>query len=1041
MHVDGVAHGLSGISGRYDSAGSFASRDAAAPDAAGAARPPPAAHDSFMRITSPHAESDAVISCRPGPRRPVVDLAAKVEFYCHRHILSRRCAVFADAAEFESLSFAVESRRTRIELNADEDIVFEVLRFVYCGAIYFPLGFRARFAQFLTAVDFLGIEEMAERNGLEHLPAPGFSVFDEPGVEQWLQDLPTEDVLSFLREGGILGSNSARGTDAVGFNLRRRFLTRLVTLRPQDLTVDVLGEHLYRRLVYAGSTMTPCGTLGRNRLHLPGTVIYAELGGGGMVRCANLGGLEPVSAAARLDVRPGRLWHANKLLDAKATRASLLGDDGPPPWEVVTFLEGIEGWRAFDSTLRRAETRTLAERDAFHHSMRWLASKAQSVGQNLAEQRTHLEVFYRDPHELKTDLILCQDSDLDANEQAHMVVLAVRPGGPAGRAGLSTGWVLSDQPPELSVGAPPPGHAAPFTAASWSPLQNLFSELRAPAHVSFVATFDARPFGFSWTQEGDFIVIREVRQNGRAMQQGVYRGMVLRSFTPDGEARITGVSQLMEALRGEQAKVTMVFGWRQGRKCVTTSTLAGLTFEQAEIGALAEGDAVQPAGRGVIVSHVPVGHPATRDGIGPGWQLLNSTDGLAWEVSPYVSIDQLPAKLRSPSLTLQFTAPHPLGKLLPLDEPHGQVVPPDTWESIARGAVLNAVPWVSLQRSDLGPLWRFSAVVPPLPVDTEKEDATGFSEDDPMMDDFAIDAEAMSPSSTIGNPGTRPESCREPSPDDTVVDVVILGRMPPTSRVAQWRIGSAGPTSGLLWELRQALEVAMRDAPNPAQYPNLVAAALWRSHPGRPSLPGSAQSSTSPGFAEPLPTAAAARASSSSNAGPSSGPAAEEVAAPRMQPPWRRSVPPARLWSVDAASSDGGGAPSGRSSSSESSPAAARGAEDTSHAVASTSSVAAGATEGAAATAAAAALMAPPVPPGTATDGPGSSTAPEGASNAAMAGPAAGGLASGGTAGEETTHPHGHSGCVGGVVLGESVAQILFRWTLHVQRERAGDLC
>lgn len=920
-------------------------------------QPPPAAHDYFMRITCVHPDSDAVIACRPGPRRPVLDLSARVEFYCHRHILSRRCAVFADAAEFESLSFAVEGRRTRIELSADEDIVFEVLRFVYCGAIYFPLGFRARFAQFLTVVDFLGIEEMAERMGLEDLPAPGLSVFDEPGVEQWLQDLPTEDVLGFLREGGILGSSSARGTDAVGFSLRRRFLTRLVTLRPQDLTVDVLGEHLYRRLVHAGSPMTPYGPLGRNRLHLPGTVIYAELGGVGVVRCANLGGLEPVSSAAALDVRPGRLWHANKLLDAKATRASLLGDEGPPPWEVVTFLEGIEGWRAFDSTLRRAETRTLNERQSFFHAMSWLVQNAQAVGQNAAEQRNHVEVTYRDPHELKFDLILCQDSDLDANAQAHMVVLAVRPGGPADRAGLTTGWVLAKQPPELTVGAPPPGHAAPFTAASWSPLQNLFSELRAPSHLSLMATFDARPFGFSWTQEGDFIVIREVRQNGRAMQQGVYRGMVLRSFTPEGEARITGVNHLMEALRGVQTKVSMVFGWRQGRKCVTTSTLAGLTFEDADFGQASPGDGSGAGGsvptKGVVVSNVPVGHPATRDGIGPGWQLLNSTaDGLAWDVSPYVSIDQLPAKLRSPSLTLQFSAPHPLGKLLPLDEPHDQLVPPDAWESVARGAVLKAVPWVSLERSDLGPLWRFRAVVPPLPSDVSEKDGLSFSEDDFMTDDMPLDAESMSSPRADNAPCLRPEPRREPQPDDTVVDVVILGRMPPTSRVAQWRIGSAGPSHGLLWELRQALEVAMRDAPNPAQYPNLVAAALWRSHPrGKPpeGLPAVRQQSC-------------------------------EVSTSQSAPPWRRSPPSDQLWGVDDAASGGG-----------------VGSAD-----------------------------APPID---------DDVHPESDNSVPGAGIGAGG------SGEEVTYLQGQSGCIGGVVLGESVAQILFRWTLHVQRERAGDLC
>merc|ERR1712232_336263 len=119
----------------------------------------------------------------------------------------------------------------------------------------------------------------------------------------------------------------------------------------------------------------------------------------------------------------------------------------------------------------------------------------------------------------------------------------------------------------------------------------------------------------------------------------------------------------MGALRGDQAPVTMVFGRRRGRKAVASSTLAGLTFEErssccsdhAPSSTCVDNDANHAGSCGatdseaskgeektvpqtcVVVADVPVGHPASRDGIGPGWQLLSASRE-PWELKPFQSL-------------------------------------------------------------------------------------------------------------------------------------------------------------------------------------------------------------------------------------------------------------------------------------------------------------------------------------------------------------------------------------------------------------------
>jgi len=300
----------------------------------------PMAHGSFLEILREHDASDVIIACR---RRH--DLGDPETFHCHRAVLERRCALFADEAE------STMQRQPRIFFNADDDIVFEVLRFVYCGSISFSSDFLRRFDQFLGIVDYLGIEEMAERMG--SLQA---SIFSEPGLVRWLQSRPSEDILELIQMEGIIGS-TANGSRAVGFSLRRGFFTKLLELRPEVFNIERLGEELHRRIKYFGSPVpsprggnpVPC------HLFLPAPVVYAHLGKPNRAHTINLSG--PANLLDKADwgeEQQGRLWHGGRPLDPDVSRQSLLNTCGSE--DLVIFQETARGQTAFDATMQRVET-------------------------------------------------------------------------------------------------------------------------------------------------------------------------------------------------------------------------------------------------------------------------------------------------------------------------------------------------------------------------------------------------------------------------------------------------------------------------------------------------------------------------------------------------------------------------------------------------------------------------------------------------------------------------------------------------------------
>lgn len=178
--------------------------------------------DGILLLTRPHSASDVVLVCTGegghrgcGPNWP----SRPVEFHCHRAALARRCGLFAGMSTFEDLAGSVVA--ARIEVPARDDVVFEVLRYVYCGTVFLPFGFRKRFAEFLRVLDYLGIEDMVEmsRGG----GSASSSIFAEPSVREFLRDVGPEYLSTMLRD-------DACGL-TVGFSVRRALLAKVTELR------------------------------------------------------------------------------------------------------------------------------------------------------------------------------------------------------------------------------------------------------------------------------------------------------------------------------------------------------------------------------------------------------------------------------------------------------------------------------------------------------------------------------------------------------------------------------------------------------------------------------------------------------------------------------------------------------------------------------------------------------------------------------------------------------------------------------------------
>lgn len=179
-------------------------------------------HDAtFLRILNPHAESDITITCRRRPQVGALSGLTPARFFCHRAVLGKKCNFFQDESTILQaccVEPAAKRRRLYHELDADEDVVFELLRFIYCGTVHFCGGFQHKFTKFLVLAELLGI------GGL----------INEPGVERWMCRVPTDALLTFF------GPDVLDGSMELTSNVRRALLSKLAVLRPRDFSVEGL---------------------------------------------------------------------------------------------------------------------------------------------------------------------------------------------------------------------------------------------------------------------------------------------------------------------------------------------------------------------------------------------------------------------------------------------------------------------------------------------------------------------------------------------------------------------------------------------------------------------------------------------------------------------------------------------------------------------------------------------------------------------------------------------------------------------------------
>eukprot|EP00746_Dinoflagellata_sp_MGD_P002270 gnl/MRDRNA2_/MRDRNA2_104404_c0_seq1.p1 gnl/MRDRNA2_/MRDRNA2_104404_c0~~gnl/MRDRNA2_/MRDRNA2_104404_c0_seq1.p1 ORF type:complete len:422 (-),score=56.78 gnl/MRDRNA2_/MRDRNA2_104404_c0_seq1:137-1309(-) len=194
----------------------------------------------FLQIREMHDDSDLQVICR---KFSSTEPGERVTFYVHREVLMQKCAFFADCQNFTVFSGIASHRSFRdAQLSVafeeiteyDDDIVYEVLRFVYTGMLCPPYGFSRRAAQFLKLIDYLGVFEMAERH--PELP----NIVRDPVITNMLRSMFVQGSDSADRIRALV-QEFCRGS-LLGFQLNRGLVLRIVELNPSFVTPELQQE-------------------------------------------------------------------------------------------------------------------------------------------------------------------------------------------------------------------------------------------------------------------------------------------------------------------------------------------------------------------------------------------------------------------------------------------------------------------------------------------------------------------------------------------------------------------------------------------------------------------------------------------------------------------------------------------------------------------------------------------------------------------------------------------------------------------------------
>jgi len=681
-------------------------------------------------------------------------------------------------------------------------------------------------------------------------------------VQHWLRYMPADELLKLLLDGDVAGTPNG-GMRALGFNIRRALVEMLAELRPTDFTEEALGKDLYRCLMNLGESPRVRSAMSVGPI-LPGPVLFVSLrgtignSGGHCMKRVQLRVLEPVYAAAPLAEWPGRLWHRGHVVERGATRQKLLMGASPDS-EVVVFHESNYGREAFDATLERALGRTVNDSSLFCMSLDDLMTRVRAVSNE--RPNTRIEIVYNDHNELRHDIELKRGG-------THCFVIAkVRDYGRAAKAGLGEGWILSRRPDNLIIN--PNWH-------SWKPLDNLVLRFSPPfREADVLARFEQKPFGFSWSQDGDGdIRVAKVDESGRASAEGVEVGMVLKTFKKAASGVIFELNGEIAAALRDPEGVPCELCFVPVRRAVPAQMMAGVVLKEVDIKPEGEAqnsssdEATREAGvqRRVVVAHLPAGHPAENFNLGvlEGWQLIDMSVESASRKKVYQrvkSLEQLPVELRGPfNVSLEFTSPSPLVEWLPLDLWHEETLLPDHVSEEVFGTVPVAVPRHAPMPLGSAKADTASAADESAPEADANRAAGGSvrsfwplqyarqhlrkapttASDEANADDFVafidISAANAGSSSSMDNtmnvvPGTLDFTGEMLPGKDYDCEVLVLGSMPPARWRLRRRISNAQPREVLAHELGEAFEAAGRnilEEPQPELPPLVAAAVRWR---------------------------------------------------------------------------------------------------------------------------------------------------------------------------------------------------------------------
>eukprot|EP00928_Gymnodinium_smaydae_P093092 TRINITY_DN7710_c0_g2_i2.p1 TRINITY_DN7710_c0_g2~~TRINITY_DN7710_c0_g2_i2.p1 ORF type:complete len:293 (-),score=23.73 TRINITY_DN7710_c0_g2_i2:195-1043(-) len=200
----------------------------------------------FRDLLEPHRSCDVILVC---PSRPMSRPQEHVKFYCHFECLARCCGAIASMHSFDASAKAATTRIAQLKVPASADVVYEVLRYAYTGDVLPVPGFRERLAEFLVAVDYLGVcdfdanvEDVLRERVWDVPPKSSGSIFDALFFQEMFERISNDEIREAFRHRTVEAPWPSEpicvplvptGSDKcfVGFKTRQIFLAKVAEHR------------------------------------------------------------------------------------------------------------------------------------------------------------------------------------------------------------------------------------------------------------------------------------------------------------------------------------------------------------------------------------------------------------------------------------------------------------------------------------------------------------------------------------------------------------------------------------------------------------------------------------------------------------------------------------------------------------------------------------------------------------------------------------------------------------------------------------------